>query len=127
MNGLGGKVGGGLHGGDGEELHHVVLHHVAHGADAVVKSASSTDSFLFGHGDLDVIDEVTVPDGFPNGVRKAEVEEILNRFLAEVVVDTEEVGFVEAGVKVGDELVGGGKVVAEGFFHNDTGGEVATD
>ena len=122
MDGLGGKVGGGLHGGDGEELHHVVLHHVAHGADAVVESASSTDSFLFGDGDLDVVDEVTVPDGFPDGVCKTEVEEILDRFLAEVVVDTEEIGFVEAGVKVGDELASGGEVVAEGFLHNDTGG-----
>ena len=38
------------------------------------------------------------------------------------MIDTEEIGFVEAGVKVGDELASGGEVVAEGFLHNDTGG-----
>ena len=122
VNGLGGKVGGGLHGGDGEKLHHVVLHHVAHGADTVIEGPAGTDALLFGDGDLDVVDKVTIPDGFPDGVRKAEVEEILDCLFAEVVIDTEEVGFVEAGVKVGDELVGGGEVVAEGFLHNDTGG-----
>ena len=105
----------------------MVLHHVTHGADAVVKCSSSTDSFLFGDGDLDVVDQVTIPDWFPDGVGKAEVEKILDCLFPEVVIDTEEVGFVKAGVKVGDELVGGGEVVAEGFFHNDTGGEMATD
>ena len=86
----------------------MVLHHVAHGADAVIEGPAGTNALLLGHGDLDVVDQITIPDWFPDRVGKAEVEQILDCLFAEVVIDTEEVGFVEAGVKVGDELVGGG-------------------
>ena len=48
------------------------------------------------------------PDRLPNGVGKAKIEKILDRFLAEVVVDAKEIGFVEAGLKVIDQLAGGG-------------------
>ncbi len=56
VNRLRGEVGGWFHGGDGEELHHVVLHHVPHRADLVIESAPRSDPFLLGHGDLHIID-----------------------------------------------------------------------
>ena len=127
VDGLGSEVGGRLHGGDGEKLHHVVLHHVPHGSDFIVEGASGPDPFLFGYGDLNIVDQVTVPNRLPNGVGEAKVEEILNGFFAEVVVDTKEVGFVEAGLEIGDELAGGGEVVTERFFDDDPTFEALAD
>lgn len=127
MDGLGTKVGGGFHGGDGEELHHVILDHVTHGADFVIKSAAGADPFLFGHGDLNIIDEVTVPNRFPDGIGEAKIEKVLHGFFPEVVVDPKEIGFIEAGLEIGDEVAGGSEIVSKGFFDDDAGGEVATD
>ena len=127
VDGLGSEVGGRLHGGDGEKLHHVVLHHIPHGSDFIVEGASGADPFLFGDGDLNIVDQVTVPNRLPNGVGEAKVEEILNGFFAEVVVDTKEVGFVEAGLEIGHELAGGGEVVTERFFDDDPTFEALAD
>ena len=44
----------------------MVLNHVSHGSDLVIESAPSANPFLFRNGDLDVVDQVTVPDGFPD-------------------------------------------------------------
>ena len=121
------EVGRGLHRGDRQELHHVVLHHVPHGPDLVIKRAAGADAFLLRHGDLDVVDKVAVPDRFPDGVGKTEVQEVLDRFLAEVVVDAEEIGFVEAGLKVIDQLAGGSQVVSKRFFHHYAGRQAGAD
>lgn len=99
----------------------MVLDHVPHGADLIIKSAAGADAFLFRHGDLDVVDQVAVPDRLPNGIGEAEVEEVLDGFLAEVVVDTEEIRLIQAGLQIVDQLAGGLVVVAKGFFDDDPG------
>ena len=127
VNRLRGEVGGGFHGGDGEKLHHMVLHHVPHRTDFVIKGAPGADPFLLGHGDLHVVDQVAVPNGFIDGVGKAEVEKILDGFFAEVVIDAEEVGLVEAGLQIADKFLGGGEVVPKRFFDDDPGREAGTN
>jgi len=86
----------------------VVLHHVPHGADLVIKRAAGTNAFLLRHGDLNVVDQVAVPDRFPDGVGEAKIEKILDRLLAEVVVDAEEIRLIETSLKVINQLAGGG-------------------
>ena len=48
-------------------------------------------------------------------------------FFAEVVIDAEEVGFIQAGLEVGDQFTGGGEIVTKRFFDYNAGGECRAD
>ena len=99
-HGLGVVGDGRLHGGEGHELHDVVLHHVADGARLVIIAAARADAEAFGHGDLDVVDIVAVPDRLEDAVAKAEDEDVLHRLLAQVVVDAVDLLLVEDAVQL---------------------------
>ena len=110
---------GGLHGGEGEELHEVVLDHVAHDAGGFVVGSAAFDADGFGDGDLDGIHIVAVPDGFEDSVGEAEDEHVLDGLFSEVVVDAVDLRFVEDAGDVFIEFAGGGEVSAEGLFNDD--------
>ena len=76
----------------------MVLHHVADRAGLLVELPASFHPELLGHGDLDPLDVVAVPDRLEEAVGEPEVEEVLHRLLAEVVIDAEDRG-------LGEELV----------------------
>ena len=67
----------------------------------------------------DVVDVVAVPDGLEDAVGEAEDEDVLDGLFAEVVVDAEDLVFVEDGVDLVVELDGGVEVVAEGLLDDD--------
>ena len=69
------------------QLEAVVLHDVAQGAGLVVELAAALDADRLGHGDLDRVDVAPVPDRLEQPVPEAEDRQVLNRLLAEVVVD----------------------------------------
>src|SRR6476620_1117514 len=111
---LGGmKADGLLHRGERQQLDEVVLDDVAGGADTVVVSAATTESDVLGHGDLDVVDVVGVPDRLEHLVGEAKRQHVLHRFLAKVVVDAEHRRLGEHAVHQMVERFGAGKVVAE--------------
>ena len=68
----------------------MVLDDVAGGADAVVVAGAAADADVLGHRDLHVVDVVRVPDRLEQLVGEAQREEVLDRLLAEVVVDPED-------------------------------------
>jgi hypothetical protein len=76
----------------------VVLHDVADRPGLVVKMAASGDAELLGHGDLNALDVIAVPDRFQKGVGEAEKEQILHGFFAEVMVDAKDRRFWKNGV-----------------------------
>ncbi len=67
----------------------MVLDDVARRADAVVVAGTAADADVLGHGDLHVVDVVGVPDRFVELVGEAQRQDVLDRLLAEVVVDAE--------------------------------------
>src|SRR5262249_44954888 len=79
-----------------EHLEHMILDHVPHGSRPVVKCASPLNSEFLGHGDLHALDVITVPEGLHECVRKPEDQHVLNRTLPKVMVDPEDVRFVES-------------------------------
>jgi hypothetical protein len=79
-----------LHREDGQHLEQVVLDDVAHRAEFLVEATAALDAELLGHGDLHALDVVAVPDRLDDGVREAEIEQVLHRFLAEEMVDAED-------------------------------------
>ena len=115
------EAGGRLERDQRQQLHHVVLHHVAQRAGLLVERAAAFDAEGFGHGNLHVVDVVAVPDGLEDAVGEAEDQQVLHRLLAQVVVDAEDLALVEDGVDLVVELARGVEIVAEGLFddHGD--------
>ena len=68
----------------------MVLDDVARRADAVVVAGSTADSDVLGHRDLDVVHVLVVPDRFEHRVGESDCQEVLDCFLAEVVIDPED-------------------------------------
>ncbi len=78
-------------------------------------------SFIgFSHGDLDVIDIIPVPDRLKEGVGEAEGQDILDRLLAQVMIDAEDLTFIEDFGEVAVQGPGRVEVAAERLLHHDT-------
>ncbi len=95
VNCIGIEIGGRLHGGKRDQLKDVVRNHVAEGAGRLVIAAAQFDSQLFGDGDLHVIDVAPIPDRLEDAVGEAKRENILHRFLAEIMVDAIDLLFID--------------------------------
>ena len=61
----------------------------------LVVSPAALDADRLGDRDLHVVDELAVPDRLEDAVREAQREHVLDRLLAEVVVDAEDLALVE--------------------------------
>src|SRR5271155_887254 len=93
-----------LHRNKAKELHHVVLDHIADGARFLIVTAAPFDAECLGDGDLHVIDMRVVPQRLQQDVREAQRHEVLHRFLAEIVINAEDVSLEEDGT---DHIVDG--------------------
>ena len=65
-------------------------HHVLVGAGALVEIGPLIEAEGLGDVDLDVVDEVSVPDRLEQAVGEAERQDVLRGLLAEEVVDAED-------------------------------------
>ena len=106
----------GFHGRDHHELEQVVLEHVPKHSRFVIVSTPTTYLDLLGHGDLDMVDVVSVPNRFEDRVSKAKHEDVLDRFLSKVVIDSVDLVFAKGLVDRLIETLGRSKVGTEGFF-----------
>ena len=78
-----------FHCGQRQQLHQMVLDHIAGGTDAVVIAGPSAESDVFGHGDLYVVDVVRVPDRVEQLIGEPQRQDVPHRLFAQVVVDPE--------------------------------------
>ena len=108
-----------LHRDGGEHLHEVVDDDVAERPDRIVEVAAVRDAEVLGHRDLHAVDVVAVPHGLEHRVREAEVEDLLEAHLAEVVVDAEELRLVDVLVQFGGEGLRRRQVVTERLLDDD--------
>ena len=108
-----------LHRGQREQLQQVVLDDVAGGADAVVVAGAAADADVLGHRDLHVVDVVGVPDRLEHLVREPQRQQVLDRLLAEVVVDPEDRVGREHRLDDVVQLAGRLQVVAERLLDDD--------
>ena len=69
----------------------MVLQHVTRRAGGVVERRAAADADVLGHGDLHRVDVVGVPDRLEQLVGEAQRHDVLDRLLAQVVVDAEDV------------------------------------
>ena len=108
-----------FHRGGGDDLHQVVDDDVAQRAHGVVEVAAVLDAEFFRHRDLDRLDVVAVPDRLEDRVREAEVEDLLEPHLPEVVVDPVELRLVDVLVELLGELRRRCAIVAERLLDDD--------
>ncbi|MCY1397601.1 hypothetical protein D9M71_126100 [compost metagenome] len=97
----------------------MVLHHVAHGAGAVVVGAAVLHAEGFADADLHVVDVPGAPDRLEQTVGEAQGHQVLYGFLAQVVVDAEHLGFVEYLADGGIDRLRRFQRTADGFFQHD--------
>ncbi len=97
----------------------MVLHHVAQCTGALIIAGALLKADRLGYGDLDIVDPAGIPHGFEEGIAEAQCKDVLDRFLAEIMVDSEG-PFL--GKDRGDRVVdlpARGEVVAERLFEPD--------
>ena len=108
-----------LHRGQRDQLQQVVLEDVADDAGLLVVRGAVLDPDRLRDGDLDVVDELAVPDRLEDAVREPQRQHVLDGLLAEVVVDAEDLGLVELLGEQGVQLLGRLEVVAERLLDHE--------
>ena len=97
----------------------MVLHHVLQRADAVIIGNTAFEAHRLGDGDLDMVDRLRVPQRLEEHVGKAQRQQVLHRFLAEIVVDAEDAVFGKGIADLRIHVARRSEVVADRLFHRD--------
>ncbi len=97
----------------------MVLNHIADDAGLFIGLAASLDAEILGECDLHVLDVMAIPDRLEKCVRKTKVEDVLNRFLAQVMIDAEDVGLGDVLVQGGVERSRRRQIAAERLLDDD--------
>ena len=97
----------------------MVDHHVAQRADRVVEAAAVVDPEVLRHRDLDAVEVVAAPDRLEDRVGEAQVQDLLEAHLPEVVVDPEQLRLVDVLVQLVGQVARGLLVVAERLLDDE--------
>ena len=73
----------------------MILDHVPKGPRFLVIGGTCTQPYRLTDRDLNVIDELMVPDRLKNAVGKPEDHDVLHSFLPQIMVDPVNLGFVK--------------------------------
>ena len=93
----------------------MVLDHVTKRTGFFVVGCSGPHAFSFADGDLDVVDVFVVPDRLENAVGEAHDHEILNGLFPEIMIDPEDLRFVEDTTGDLVDGLGRGEVASDRF------------
>jgi hypothetical protein len=111
----------GLHRDESQDLEQVGDHHVFERPDRLVELGAVLDGESLRDVDLDVVDELAVPDRLEQAVGEPEGKDVLGGFFAEEVIDPEDLLFVEPLVDGLVEIARALQVDTERLFHDDAG------
>ena len=95
--------------------------HVAERAALLVEPRAALDRERLGHVDLDVAHVVAIPDRLEEAVREAKREDVVDRLLAQEVVDSEDLRLLEVLGDDGVEGLGRADVVPERLLADHPG------
>jgi hypothetical protein len=94
------------------------LHHIADGACFLKISAATAHADVFAHGNLHVLDGLTIPQLLEDGVGETEHHNVLHRFLAEIMIDAQHLPLTRVLHQLSIEFAGGLQIVPERFLHH---------
>src|SRR5438552_3317589 len=107
-----------LHGGEREQLKEMIGHHVAQRSCHVKISAAFFHSYGFSHGDLNMINKAMVPDRLKDAVAEAKNQNVLYRFLAQVMINAENLVLSQHFLDLVVKLLGRFQIVSKRFSEN---------
>ena len=102
-----------------KRLQQMALHHVAQRARVIVVGGARADALGLSDGYLHMIDEARRPDRFEDRVGESQHHQVLDRLLAEVVIDSENLAFIEMAREFGVDFRRAGEIGADRFFDHD--------
>jgi len=105
-----------LHRQQRNNLQHMVLHDIADRTHLFIENSPPFDSEGFGHCHLHALYVVAIPDWLQERVGKAEVEQILDWFLAKVMIDSKNRRLGKGTMQCLIECLRGRKVAAKRLF-----------
>jgi hypothetical protein len=94
----------------------VVLHHIAQSTRLFVVAGARAHALLFRDRDLDVVHVLLVEQRLEDAVREAHHQDVLNGFLAQVVIDPVDLPFVEDLRQCVVDRARAVQIVADRFF-----------
>jgi hypothetical protein len=98
----------------------MIRNHVAQSARRIIITTARFDADLFSDRNLHVIDIISVPDRLENAVAKAENQNILHGFLAEIMIDAENLIFLKDRAQFFIQSFSRFQIAPERFFKNET-------
>jgi hypothetical protein len=107
-----------LHADKRQQFHHVVLDHVAHCSRLFVKRPATLNANALRSRDLHMIDVVAVPYRLKDAVRKAKHQNVLDGLLAQIVIDPEDLAFVENFIYFIIQLARAIKIMSKRLLYN---------
>jgi hypothetical protein len=108
-----------LHRSQREQLHRVILNHVAERSTLLVVPAAGAYADFFRYRDLNAVDEVAVPQRLEDRVGESLHQQVLHGFLAEVVIDAIHLMFFENVPNRGVERTSRCQIFAKRFLDDD--------
>ena len=109
----------GLHGRETKDLEEVGHHHVPIGARGFVETGPPAKAQGLGHVDLNMVDEVSIPDRLEEAIGETKGQDVLSRLLAQEMIDTKNLLFGEDFMQLGVQPDRAFKVGAERLLHYD--------
>ena len=73
----------------------MILHHVTQGAGVIVKIAARFNADLFRDRNLHIFNPRAIPQWFQEQIGKAQRQQVLHHFFAEVMIDTVDLVFLQ--------------------------------
>ncbi len=99
----------------------VILYHVTEAATALIIAAARAHADLLRHGDLNAVNVVAVPERLEDGIGETLHQQILDGFLAQIVIDAIDLVLLKHGAHHPVQLAGGVQVAPERFLDDDLG------
>src|SRR5690625_225708 len=97
----------------------MILNHISERARLIVVPASVLYIYCFGDRYLDIVDVISIPEGFKDSIRKPEGQNILHRLFAQVVVDPKNVTLFKVSRQVSVKSSCTFKVPAKRLFNHE--------
>src|SRR5262245_49409641 len=97
----------------------MILDHVTQGASLLVVASPGANALVLSHRNLDMVYIFLIPQRFEDGVGETHNQEILDRFLAEVVIDAKNLALIDNLHESVINGAGASQVPAQWLFHND--------
>src|SRR4030095_8164037 len=99
----------------------MILDHVADGAGLIIERPPALNPKVFCHGDLYALDLIAIPKRLQQRVLEAEEHHVMHWSFSQIMIDAEDVLFVESAEQNLVKRLRRGKVVAERLFDDDAG------